>query len=126
VDERLLTEWDKLREVRESALKSLEAARQSGMIGNSLEAKVSIRAAGETAELLQRHQSDLRYIFIVSQVELNRDDSNQTLNIDVMKADGIKCGRCWNYSAEVGQDKEFSTLCERCAPAVRTMANHEL
>ncbi len=48
--EYLLTEWEKLRTVRESVLKSLEEVRQSGTIGNSLEAKIVIRASGETAD----------------------------------------------------------------------------
>jgi len=44
--------------------------RQTGGIGNSLEAKVLIRASGETAGLLRRHSADLRYIFIVSRVDI--------------------------------------------------------
>jgi isoleucyl-tRNA synthetase len=92
------------------------------MIGNSLESKVVLSASGETAELLQRHESDLRYIFIVSQVELKRDETKQAIQIEVLKADGRKCERCWNYS-EIGQDNEFPTLCERCAPAVRAIGN---
>jgi isoleucyl-tRNA synthetase len=121
-DERLLNEWDKLREVREAVLKALEESRQRGMIGNSLESKVVLSSSGETAELLQRHESDLRYIFIVSQVELKKDAAGKAIQIEVLKADGQKCERCWNYS-EVGQDKDFPTLCERCVPAVREITN---
>jgi isoleucyl-tRNA synthetase len=122
-DERLLNEWEKIREVREAVLKALEESRQRGLIGNSLESKIVLSTSGETAELLQRHASDLRYIFIASQVELKRDETRQTIQIEVVKADGQKCERCWNYSVEIGQDKEFSTLCERCTPAVRDIAN---
>lgn len=111
--------------MRETVLKALEEARQRGMIGNSLEAKVSLRAYGETAELLQRHESDLRCIFIVSQVVLTKDQTKEALQIDVSKADGKKCERCWNYSLELGMDKEYITLCERCLPAVREIANYE-
>ncbi len=123
-DERLLTEWEKLRTVREAVLKSLEEVRQSGGIGNSLEAKVVIRASGETAALLRRHETELRYIFIVSQVSLEAGPETEVgLKIEVLKADGLKCERCWNYSVETGKDSAWPTLCERCVPAINEAAN---
>lgn len=118
----LVEDWERLRSVRESVLKSLEEVRQSGGIGNSLEAKVRIRVSAENAPLLLRHQQDLRYIFIVSQVEVQEDAAvKDGIGIDVVKADGEKCERCWNYSTAVGSDATFPTLCERCVPAVKEM-----
>ncbi len=125
-EEYLLAEWEKLKNVREVVLKALEDVRKKGTIGNSLEAKVVIRAAGETAVLLRGHQSDLRYIFIVSQVEVREDpDVKDGLQIEIAKAEGEKCERCWNYSIEVGKDSQFATLCERCVPAIKEMTNYE-
>jgi isoleucyl-tRNA synthetase len=119
-EEFLLAEWAKLREVRETVLKSLEAARQSGMIGNSLEAKVAIRVSGDAAALLRRHEADLGYIFIVSQVVVeDNPGANESIQIEVLKADGQKCERCWNYSVEVGESTLYPTLCERCIPAIK-------
>jgi isoleucyl-tRNA synthetase len=119
----LISEWERLRVVRESVLKSLEEVRQSGGIGNSLEAKVVIKAAGETLELLRRHEAELRYIFIVSQVVVEPDpEAKGNLIVEVLRADGHKCERCWNYSANVGNDAEYLTLCERCIPAVKGMS----
>jgi isoleucyl-tRNA synthetase len=43
------------------------------------------------------------------------------LRIAIHRADGKKCERCWNYSLQVGKDKEFDTLCERCLPVVRSL-----
>jgi isoleucyl-tRNA synthetase len=118
-DQLLLSEWENLRNVRETVLKSLEEVRQSGLIGNSLEAKVIIRASGETAGGLRRHESDLRYILIVSQVEIaEATDNREAFQVQVVKADGEKCERCWNYSTEVGKDASYPTICERCIPAV--------
>jgi isoleucyl-tRNA synthetase len=115
----LLTEWEKLRGVREAVLKALEEVRQSGEIGNSLDAKIVLRTSGETAALLRRHQSDLRYIFIVSRVEIvDETSAGDALQIQVLKTDGQKCERCWNYSIEVGKDSAWPTLCERCIPAI--------
>jgi isoleucyl-tRNA synthetase len=126
-EECLLSEWEKLRNIREVVLKSLEEVRQKGTIGNSLEAKVLIRAAGETVALLQGHKADLRYIFIVSQAVVEEDPgAKDGLQIQIMKAEGEKCERCWNYSVEVGSDKDNLTLCERCVPAIKEITNYEL
>ena len=120
----LVAEWEKLREVRESVLKSLEEVRQTGAIGNSLEAKVRIRASAGTADLLRRHEADLRYIFIVSQVEVQEDSGTKDgLQIEVAKADGRKCERCWNYSVQVGAADVYPSLCERCVPAISEICN---
>ncbi len=122
-DRRLLESWEKLLEVRERVLKALEEVRQRGEIGNSLEAKVKIRAGGERGGLLARYAPELRYIFIVSQASLERDPAAgpDTLEIAVERADGRKCERCWNYSSAVGSDGAYPTLCERCVPVVREL-----
>jgi len=118
----LVAEWEKIRVVRESVLKSLEEFRQTGAIGNPLEAKVLVRAPSGTAELLRRHESDLRYIFLVSRVEVEEDpDAKDGLQIEIRKADGQKCERCWNYSVGIGIEAEHPTLCERCVPAIKEM-----
>jgi isoleucyl-tRNA synthetase len=59
---------------------------------------------------------ELRYLFITSQVELlDSADALQGLKyslqsdgigIGVVKADGEKCDRCWNYSLQVGESTE--------------------
>lgn len=118
----LIAEWEKIKTIRETVLKSLEEVRQSGMIGNSLAAKVLIRASAENAALLLRHKEDLRYIFIVSQTEVLEDaDAKDGLQIEVVKAEGEKCERCWNYSTAVGSDAAYPSLCERCIPAIKEM-----
>jgi isoleucyl-tRNA synthetase len=125
-EEYLVAEWEKIRGVREAVLKSLEEVRQTGAIGNSLAAKVLIRASAETAELLRRHEADLRYIFIVSQVAVAEDPgAKDGLQIEVAKADGQKCERCWNYSDKVGIEADFPSLCERCIQAVKEICSQE-
>ena len=118
----LIDDWGKLQSIREMVLKALEQVRQSGKIGNSLEARVKLTAGGESAALLKTHAADLRYIFIVSQVEIEESSRESgVLKVEVLPADGSKCERCWNYSLEVGKDPAFSTLCERCLPVVRVL-----
>jgi isoleucyl-tRNA synthetase len=125
-EEHLLEEWEKLRTVRDAVLKSLEEVRQSGTIGNSLEAKIVIRTSGQTAALLRRHEDDLRYIFIASRVSVeDTPGTEESMQIEVLKADGSKCERCWNYSVGVGKDSAWPTLCERCIPAIKEITNYE-
>jgi isoleucyl-tRNA synthetase len=107
--------WERLFEIRDQVLRVLEEARVGKQIGSSLEAKVVLSASGGTLELLRAHQDDLRYIFIVSQVELLEGGE---LSISVSRAAGEKCERCWNYSTRVGESELYPTACERCVEAL--------
>ncbi|MGB3206292.1 MAG: zinc finger domain-containing protein [Crinalium sp.] len=40
------------------------------------------------------------------------------LSVGVVKADGEKCDRCWNYSIQVGKIVEHPIICERCVAAL--------
>jgi isoleucyl-tRNA synthetase len=116
--EQLRADWDRLLLVREEVFRHLEAARKDKVIGSGLQAKVRISAPPETYGLLERYGETLRYLFIVSQVELQTltgSGNGAGLKIEVLPADGKKCERCWNYSTEVGADPEFPTVCERCS-----------
>jgi isoleucyl-tRNA synthetase len=121
----LLAEWDRLLEVRETVLKALEDVRRSGTIGNSLEASVRLRASGDRAALLRRHAAELRYIFIVSETEVAEDPQVEkgAVIVEVSRAPGAKCERCWNYSTLVGESADQPGLCERCGPVVRGLAH---
>ena len=60
-------------------------------------------------------------MFIVSDVSVSVggkgefDFPEQGISIDVVKAAGEKCERCWIYSDTVGKNEEHPTLCARCA-----------
>jgi len=116
-DTSLLETWARLFEVRDDVLRALEEARIGKQIGSSLEAKVTLAAAGETLTLLRRYQAELRYLFIVSQVEMTESADNK-VSIAVSRAEGEKCERCWNYSTRVGESAIYSTVCERCVAAL--------
>ncbi len=116
-------EWASLRAVRDEVLKALEEARNSKLIGTGLEAQVAITASDPLYSLLQRYAAQLRYLFIVSAVTLAQGSGNGTggVHIDVKKADGAKCDRCWNYSTHVGEDKNYPTVCERCSAVLKEL-----
>ncbi len=117
-DDALLSNWERLFAIRDDVLRALEEARVAKQIGSSLEAKVKLAASGSALELLQQHQKDLRYLFIVSQVELAEAAENAGVSINISVADGAKCERCWNYSTRIGESERYPTVCERCVAAL--------
>ncbi len=112
----LITKWRRIFEIRDDVLKALETARNNKQIGSSLEAKVILTTDAETTRLLLDYYEQLRYIFIVSQVEVHEGDG---LSVEIAHADGEKCERCWNYSVRVGEFSEYPTVCERCNDALK-------
>ena len=121
----LESDWDTLLSVRSEVLKALEAARVEKLIGGGLEAQVHLSASEILYPVLDRYRGDLRYIFIVSDVELEKApavNGDAGLKVTVAKAPGEKCERCWNYSIHVGEDKEYPTVCERCSAVLREIA----
>ncbi len=114
-DSPLFETWERIFAIRDEVLKALETARTEKQIGSSLEAKVILSADKDTTRFLLDHYTELRYIFIVSQVEVHEAES---LSVKIERADGKKCERCWNYSTRVGEFSKYPTVCERCAGAL--------
>src|SRR5438552_9180722 len=120
-NDELLTTWAHLFGYRDVVLAKLEEARIARIIGSSLEARVEISAGSHASEQLKRHADDLRYIFIVSEVELrepNTEIDADVIEVTVSRAHGEKCERCWNYSTRVGESSRYPTVCERCVAAL--------
>ncbi|HYK16876.1 MAG TPA: class I tRNA ligase family protein, partial [Bryobacteraceae bacterium] len=111
-----LADWEKLVEVRNEVLKALETARQNKFIGAPLEAFVRLHAGAELFPRLEKYSSELPGLFIVSQVELER--GSEGLQVEVERARGQKCERCWKYTTDVGRNPEFPTICAACAEAL--------
>jgi isoleucyl-tRNA synthetase len=124
IDAMTKSNWERLHALRASVLQSLERARTQKFIHASLEAKISLRSRGPNLELLQRHAKDLPGLFIVSQVEVLpfdgavQSDHVEPFHVEVLRADGAKCERCWNYSTRVGKNSRYPTVCERCTAAL--------
>ena len=125
--------WEELRKIRTEVNKELEQRRIEKFIGSSLEAKIKLYVKDE--KLRQRLQTlnpnshgskeqgngvdELRYLFIASQVELLESaPTDADIVVEVVKAEGKKCDRCWNYSTHVGESSEHPLLCERCVDAL--------
>ena len=122
-DPQTAQDWNTLLGVRDEVLKALETARNNKGIGKSLEAQIVITAGDPAYSVLKRYAEQLRYLFIVSQVTLAQGSGNGTsgVHVEVKKADGAKCDRCWNFSIHVGEDKTYPTVCERCSAVLREL-----
>jgi len=113
--------------VRERVLPELEKARQSKAIGKALEAKVVLSGGTSSAELLLKNWDMLREVLNVSQLKdgglsvphLASDFGAPSVTVDVVKADGQKCERCWHWETDVGSNPEHPTICGRCVAAVK-------
>jgi isoleucyl-tRNA synthetase len=40
------------------------------------------------------------------------------VHVEVVRAPGEKCERCWNYSVHVGENARYPMICERCSAAL--------
>jgi isoleucyl-tRNA synthetase len=121
--------YDRLFAIREEVYRALEAARTAKRIGSGLEANVRVEAPEETAAFLRSFGEDLRFLFITSGAEIGSveglaadvhvSESMPGVRVAVLRAEGTKCARCWNYTGDVGSDAKFPEACARCARAVR-------
>ena len=125
----LESQWKELLAIRLLVLSALEHQRREKVIGAALEARVILHATTERHRFLQNYQQDLPMFFIVSQVTVKEThtiftdrhlaaDTTLGIGVDVVRAAGQKCERCWNYQPAVGTHSEHPTLCDRCVEAV--------
>lgn len=109
--------------------KILEEKRSEGLIGSSFDAKINLLTNNlERYKFLESLKDDLSEIFKVSQIEITWQDKLDAkltkasdfgdIAIVVLKAEGAKCQRCWNYSLSLGKNKEHSLICERCLSVI--------
>nr|WP_325229561.1 isoleucine--tRNA ligase [uncultured Oscillibacter sp.] len=116
LDDAAMERWAVIEALRDKVNAALEAARSEKKIGKSLEAAVTLtvpEAEGWLAET-----PNLADLLIVSQVTVQ---TGSEVAVEVRKAEGGKCERCWKVLGSVGSDAEHPTLCPRCAAAVRNL-----
>ncbi|MFU8787118.1 MAG: class I tRNA ligase family protein, partial [Candidatus Izemoplasmataceae bacterium] len=107
----LLKQYDQFMQLRDYVLKALEEARNAKVIGKSLQAHVVLYPKKETKAFLESFNA-LNKLFIVSDVSIKEGSGAyefKDLSIDILKADGQTCARCWHVT-EINEEE----LCERC------------
>ena len=110
--------------IRDKVLKALEASREKKEIGNSLEAEVELSVSkSDEAEFLASFKHELPGLLLVSNVSITLNASPTTESesplVNVRRARGTKCERCWNWRETVGNDKRHPALCHRCADVLK-------
>ncbi|TWO72341.1 isoleucine--tRNA ligase [Caenimonas sedimenti] len=110
-DSALLARWKRLGEIRAIANKEIEALREKGQVGSSLQANLVVTAGPDDHALLASLEDDLKFVFIASAVRLEQGDG---LAVQAVPSADVKCERCWHWRADVGSDPKYATICGRC------------
>lgn len=115
LDEGLNKRWEKILDLRSKVLKEIEINRENNFIGSSLEAEVILTLEGDNYIFFNNYLSSLKEIFIVSSVIIEKGN----FAIEVKKAQGEKCMRCWNWSDSVGVDVKYLGVCNKCLTVLK-------
>jgi isoleucyl-tRNA synthetase len=102
-----------VRDIRRLGTTKLEAMRQAGQIGSSLQAEVRLFFPEGEDRLLS--PADWADNLIVSSVTIGAADALATA--DAAVAAGEKCARCWRVLPEVSA---ATKLCLRCTDAIES------
>lgn len=115
--------WAGVKAIKDEVNSTLEKARNEKLIGGSLEAQVTLYVNDELAATLAKLEDELRFVLITSEAQIKPltdkpDSASATtidgLFVDVAKAEGDKCTRCWHHKVDVGSDAKHPELCNRC------------
>ncbi len=123
-----------LRKLRVDVNKAIEGCRTQQKIGAALEAGVMFIPQNQEVRdslewLIQKGNKDVdifRDWLIVSEFEivdnlfedsLYTEESNLG-KIQIFKAKGCKCDRCWHYQTDILNGAENTRLCKRCAKVI--------
>ena len=138
----LFPRWTRIRALRSNVVKEIEAKREAGLLGSSLQAEITIHVDGALGEELDRLGAELKFVFITSRADvvsyqadspvvihaaLNGSVFVEQFNTDLLQnEDPIgyavsisispfkKCDRCWHYCEDIGSHAEHPTICGRC------------
>ncbi len=121
----LAKKWERIRDIRRVVTGAIELDRANKTIGSSLQAAPLLYLSESDKPVIQ--EVDLNEICITSQIEILFDKApddafklEQIEDISVVNevAKGNKCERCWQVLPEVGELKEYDSLCQRCATVI--------
>ncbi len=130
LDQAARADWEALLAVRADVIRAIEPLRREGVVGHSLDTRVTVYAGPDTQALFERVGTDLRAVGIVSQLAVKPLEEAPAdavrgevadIAVSVAKAGGEKCERCWIYTEEAGTDPAYPTLCPRCTEVMRRL-----
>ncbi len=136
-DKTLLAPISHLRKLRALTNRVLEQCRNQQKLGASLEAAVRIditdKCLTDALNWLNMHGDEqvdvLRDWLLVSQLQIGGEpwaeiiasEINEIATIEIAKARGEKCDRCWHYDINVGSNKEDLQICNRCNQTLQSI-----
>ncbi len=123
-----------LRKLRTVINRMLESCRNNQALGSSLEASVrvdisdeNLQAAIDWLSQCESNQVDvLRDWLLVSSLQIGGEpwaevlvsEETEIASIDIAKARGEKCERCWHYEVEMSNNQKHPNICKRCEKVV--------
>lgn len=119
VDQAIIAKYQRFLRIREDVNKALEMARNEKVIGKSLNAHLILYPSLEMKHYLESLPISLANVFIVSKCSIQQGTGQYgegELTIDVLKADGEPCDRCWQVVTT-----RHDGLCERCEQTLKRM-----
>ena len=121
-------QWQELILLRNEVNKRIESLRVAGAVGGSLDAELLITVNQTWFDKLQKFAGELKFVFIVSKVSLQLDESVKAdadmpeefagIAIAVAASTAEKCTRCWHRSDDVGGIAGHEEVCGRCVTNV--------
>jgi len=124
-DESFVKKWEFLVNLKGEVSRALEISRREKVIGHSLDAIIKLELPAKYREIVASFADELKYIFIVSGVELvdKLDAEGNVFVSDSLKGvkvfskmhPGVKCERCWHYFKPDTEAGKFNVdICLRC------------
>ena len=124
-------EFDALLKVLDDVNLKLDALRSAKVIGQSLEAVLTISGdpADATFALLKKHAALLAETFIVSEVRLVDAPAGTPLAVEAVKAETlgyVRCPRSWRWLPELVDAGTFGKVSARCRDALKEKFPNEV
>lgn len=132
--QKLKNDYKLMRQLRRSLHLNFEKARQARIIGENLDATLTLFAlpsAEITQEFLQQRSEQLREFLTVSELRIAEtgDDLEDVegcrgISCRVEKCPHKQCIRCKRYDASVGINQSQPVFCQRCADVIDKIEVH--
>ena len=119
---RIAKKWEQIKDIRKVITGALEIKRADKTIGSSLESHIDVYLSKEIKSIIEN--IDLSEIAITSSATLivGKNPSSgfslgdiKDVTVDVKKAKGTKCKRCWKFDSEINS----SDICKRCSVVIK-------
>ncbi len=117
--DQFVTKFSELIAIRTEVNKALETLRKDSVIGGSLDATVVLYCTDPIFKSLEKINAEIKFIFITSNAIIKPvaekpahivESNIPGIYIDVSRADGEKCPRCWHYVSKLTE----KNICNRC------------